>query len=130
MIYFTASNSALVFLDSLPTRQEFLARAGVLENSYAGMLMLNFYDEIFVYSKNLRDEYIKYYKIEYPEFSEFADAFCSIPSNVTPKIDSYFQRYPFIIHFGLPGFLEGGWDPDNDPGAVALPILLNTKIAK
>lgn len=130
MIYFTASNAALVFLKSLPTREEFLRRAGVRQNSYAEKLVLDFYDEIFVYSKNLREEYLKYYKMEYPKFAEFANSFSSIPSSVLPKIDRYFQRYEFIIHFGVPGYLEEYEYDELDVGAKALCELLNTKLAK
>jgi hypothetical protein len=130
MIYFTTSNAALAFLKSLPTRKEFLVRAGVRENSYAEELVLNLYDEIFVYSKNLREEYLKYYKIEYPKFSEFADSFSSIPSSVLPKIDQYFQSYAFIIHFGVPGYLEEDASAETDTGAKTLCVLLNTKLAK
>ena len=130
MIYFTASNAVLAFLKSLPTREEFLRRAGVRENSYAGELVRNLYDDVFVYSKNLREEYLKYYKIEYPKFSEFADSFSSIPSSVLPKIDNYFKSYAFIIHFGVPGYLEEHGYDESDVGAKMLCKLLNTKFAK
>ncbi len=130
MIYFTASNAVLAFLKSMPTREDFLRRAGVRENSYAGELVLNLYDDVFVYSKNLREEYLKYYKIEYPKFSEFADSFSSIPSSVLPKIDNYFKRYEFIIHFVVPYYLEENAGSETDSAAEILSVLLNTKLAK
>ena len=130
MIYFTASNAVLVFLKSLPTRDEFLRRAGVRENSYAGELVLNLYDELFVYSKNLREEYCKYYKIEYPSFSDFADSVSSIPPSVLPKIDTYFKRYTFIIHCSVPYYLEENAGSETDTASEILSVLLNTKIAK
>jgi hypothetical protein len=124
MIYFTASNAALVFLNSQPTRKQFLRRAGVHQNSYSGELMLNLYDDIFVYSKNLREVYLKYYKIEFPDFSEFADTFSSVPESLMPKINSYFGRYQLIIHFIVPGYLE------EETGAETLSRLLNTKLSQ
>lgn len=122
MIYPTASNAVLVLLKSRPTKAQFLQRAGVRQNTYAEELMLNLYDDIFVYSKNLREEYLKYYKIEYQKFSEFADAFSSIPESVMPKIDRYFRTYGFIIYFGVPGYLE------EESGAETVAHLLNTKV--
>jgi hypothetical protein len=122
MIYPTATNAVLVFLKSQPTRAQFLHRAGVRRNTYAEELMLNLYDDIFVHSKNLREEYLKYYKIEYPIFSEFADAFSSVPEFVMPKIDRYSRIYAFIIHFGLPGYLE------EESGVDTVAYLLNTKV--
>lgn len=124
MIYLTASNAALVFLNSRPTREQFLLRAGVRQNTYAADLVIDLYDDIFLYSKNLREEYLKYYRIEYPDFSEFADTFSSVPESVMPKINSYFDRYKLIIHFGVPGYLE------EDESAETLCRLLNTKFAK
>ncbi len=124
MIYLTASNAALAFLKSQPSRQQFLSRAKVRRNTYAAELLLNLFDEMFVYSKNLREEYLKYYKIEYPTFSEFADTFSNVPESVIPKLDGYFHRYELIIHFGIPGYLE------EDSGAETLCRLLNTKLAK
>jgi hypothetical protein len=124
MIYPTASNAVLVFLKSQPTREQFLRRADVRQNTYAAELMLNVYDDIFVHSKNLREEYLKYYKIEYPKFSAFADAFSNVPDSVMPKMDHYFQRYEFIIHFGVPGYLQ------EESGAKMLRHLLNTKLCK
>ena len=124
MIYSTAENAVLVFLKSQPTREQFLRRAGVRQNTYAAELVLDVYDDIFVHAKNLREEYLKYYKIEYPKFSEFADSFSRVPDSVMPKIDRYFQRYPFIIHVGVPGYL---WE---ETGAKTLSHLLNTKLSK
>ena len=124
MIYLTASNAVLILLKSQPTREQFLSRAGVRQNTYAAELVLDLYDDIFVYSKNLRDEYWKYYRIEYPKFSGFADAFSSVPDSVMPKIDRYFQSYKFIIHIRVPGYLE------EKAGAETLSRLLNTKLAK
>ncbi|MCX6938809.1 MAG: hypothetical protein NTU80_13130 [Verrucomicrobia bacterium] len=124
MIYPTASNAALVFLKSQPTREQFLRRAGVRQNTYAAELVLNLYDDIFVHSKNLREEYLKYYKIEYPKFSEFADTFSSVPDSVMPKIDRYFQLYELIIHVCVPSYLE------EDAGAETLGRLLRTKLSK
>jgi hypothetical protein len=130
MIYYTASNAVLVFLKSMPTRKEFLSRSGVRENSYAGELVLNLYDEVFVYSKNLREEYLKYYNIEYPNFTDFADSVCSIPTSLLPKIDNYFKRYAFIIHFGVPYYLEENAGSETDTASEILSALLNTKFAK
>src|SRR6476620_491018 len=118
MIYSVSDNRALAFLKSLPTQEQFLRRAGVRKNTYAEELMLNLYDDIFVHSKNLREEYLKYYKIEYPIFSEFADAFSSVPESVMPKIDRYSRIYGFVIYFGLPGYLE------DESGADTLAYLL------
>ena len=130
MIYFTASNAVLAFLKSLPTRDEVLHRAGVRQNSYAGELVLNLYDNIFVYSKNLREEYVKYYQIEYSKFSQFANAFSSVPESVMPEMDRHFQHYQFIIHFVLPGYLEEEPCLESDAGSDMLCRLLNTKLAK
>lgn len=124
MIYFTASNAALVFLKSKPTRGQFLRRAGVRHNTYAAELVLNLYEDIFSYAQNLREEYVKYYKIEYPKFSEFADAFSNVPDSVIPKIDRYFRHYELIIHFRVPGYLE------EDTDAETLSRLLRTKLFK
>lgn len=124
MIFSTASNAVLVFLKSQPTREQFLRRAGVRQNTYAAELISDLYDDIFVHSKNLREEYLKYYKIEYPKFSKFADAFSSVPESVMPRIDSYFQSYGFITHFRVPGYLE------DESGANKIAHLLNTKLAK
>lgn len=124
MIYQIASNSFLVFLKSQPTPAQFLRRAGVHQNTYAAELMLNLYSDVFIYTKNLREEYLKYYMIEYPKFSDFAKAFSSVPETVMPKIDGYFQTYGFIIHFSIPGYLEEG------SGTETLRQLLNIKTAK
>ena len=124
MMYLTADNKALAFLKSLPTREQFLHRAGVCQNSYAGELMIDLYQDIFVYSKNLREEYLKYYKIEYSKFSAFAEAFSSMPVSVMFKMDEYFESYCFIIHFFVPGYLQ------EESGLKTLSHILNTKLAK
>ncbi len=124
MIYSTASNAFLAFLKSQPTREEFLRRAGVRVDTYAAELVTELYDNIFIYSKNLREEYLKYYKIEYPKFSVFADTFSSVPEAVMPRIDGYFRSYEFIIHFSIPSYF------DHESGGETISRLLNTKLAK
>jgi len=125
MICATADNSYLLFLKKQPTRAEFLRVAGVLSGTYAEELMLGLYDDIFVYSGELRRQYLRYYTIEYARFSQFADALTGIPETLLPKIDEHFRKFEFIIHYrGAQEYLRG------DEGLETLGRLLRQKISR
>ena len=125
MIYPSASNTALAFLHSQPTREQFLKHTGVRANTYAAELTNELYDEVFIYSKNLRKEYLQYYSVEYPKFSQFASTFSSVPEGIMPKMDRYFQTYELIVHFYVPGYLQ-----DESPELKTLSQILNTNLAQ
>lgn len=56
-----------------PSLDEFLNLLSVAKDGLASQLIKPIYNQLFVFSKDLRAEYMKYYSIEYPTFSEYLE---------------------------------------------------------
>jgi len=107
MIVSTDDNSYLLFFKHRPTRAEFIRHAQVSRNSHAEEMMRGIYDDVFVYSTELRRQYLSYYAIEYPKFSQFVDAFTWILDGLLHNMDRHFSRYDSIIPYqNVPEYLR------------------------
>lgn len=108
MIISTHNNSYLLFFKRPPSRQEFLHRLRIRPGSHAEEMMSDIYAEVFVHSRELRRQYLRYYASEYPQFSQFVDVFADVPSARLSKMNAYFDRYDSIIWYrGVPNYLTG-----------------------
>lgn len=122
MIIATAENAYLLLIHQQPTKAGFLKRARVKPGTYADELMINIYDGIFHYSRELKREYQKYYAVEYPRFSEFVENFGLIPSNLFVQADHYYSCCSRIIHYH-----PHQWFLFGEEGLRLLARLLNLK---
>ena len=123
MIIATASNAYLLLLRQRPTKAAFVKRARVKRGTYAEELIGDIYDEIFRHCRELKREYQKYYTVEYPRFSAFAENFCWFPPDLLAHANYYYARYTHVIHYVThQEFLT------DDEGIQLLARLLNLKI--
>lgn len=61
----------IIFADSIKDKEQFLEDAKLAEGSYAAKIFGGVYDNITKYSIDLKDEYSKYYQVEYSDFETF-----------------------------------------------------------
>lgn len=75
-----------------PSFEEFLKMLSISSTkTLAAKLLEPVYQQIFVYSKNLRDEYVRYYSVEYLTIGEYLE----ICHNVTLSDDELGKQYIF-----------------------------------
>ena len=63
----------ILALNIKPTFEEFLEFLSIERNGLAAQLFEPVYRQFFVHSKDLKEEYNKYYSIEYSTFSDYLD---------------------------------------------------------
>ena len=123
MIIATSSNSYLLLLRRPISKDIFLKRAGVSKGTYAAELMENIYNDIFLHQRELKHYYQKYFAIEYPTFSLFADNFELIPTEVIALADRHYDDYALLIHY-----VAAEWFLYDEEGLRLLASLLKLKI--
>jgi len=58
-----------------PTFEEFLGFLSIKMGSLGSQLFEPVYKQIFIFSKDLKSEYVKYYSVEYPTLSEYIEIY-------------------------------------------------------
>jgi len=62
----------------VPNDVEFLGALGIRPNGLAAQLFKSVYDRFFVFSTDLRDQYERYYCVEYPDFETYLAVACDV----------------------------------------------------
>ncbi len=103
----------MLCLPALVDQRTFLQRAKVKPGSYAGELMANLHEGIFGRSLELKQDFAKYYAIEYVSFDKYLRKRFLLSSEVAGKVGKEFSRSRQIIHFH-PGycFIEDDYGRD------------------
>ena len=88
----------------------FLRRARTKSGTYAGDLMARLYEGIFHRSLELRQDYAKYYSVEYTSFAEYLSKRFLFPEDVTLKLIPQYSRSAGIFYFNSGySFLEADY---------------------
>ena len=71
-MYKISSDGYILLAQSkIPTFDNFLRLVGVLSGSFASKVLQGVYNNIYVWSEDLKREYFSYYSIEYDSFERF-----------------------------------------------------------
>ena len=92
-------HSFVLCLPGLVTRANFLRRAKVRPDSYAGELVTSVHDAIFRHSLELKRDYGEYYRLEYAMFGEYLKRRFLFPPEIADKCSEQFQRSELMIYF-------------------------------
>ena len=60
-------------LNIKPSLEEFLGGLAIKNGGLAAQLFKPIYEQFFVYSQDIKEEYVKYYSIEYPTLGEYIE---------------------------------------------------------
>ncbi len=104
------SQQYFVCVKSRIPKVAFLHRARVKRGTYAGEMLANLYDAIFIRSLELKHDYCTYYQREYSMFAEYLRKRLLVPMELVERIDTQFSRSTMIFDFH-PGyfFLHGDY---------------------
>ena len=80
-------------------KKTFLHRAKVKPGTYAGDLLAGVYDAIFHRSLELKRDYVEYYAVEYPTFSEYLRKRFRFTADTIRKISDQQSGSRQIIYF-------------------------------
>jgi len=93
----------------VPTEVQFLHRARVRQDSYAGRLMSELYHRLFDISLELKRDYSTYYEVEYATFAQYLRKRHLLSKSEATELSARYARAAAIIRFGrLYTFMEEG----------------------
>ncbi|OGW41165.1 MAG: hypothetical protein A2Y97_02920 [Nitrospirae bacterium RBG_13_39_12] len=98
MIFDYAEYSYFIVLNKTVNKKQFLKKAQVESNSFAGELMARIYDALTCEIVNVVDEYRKYYAREYVTFEEFLYKKYSIDEKLIKDISKEMARNKVLYH--------------------------------
>lgn len=80
-------------------RDRMLARAQVVERSYAYRLIDVLHEHIFIQSLDIKADYIAYFSREYTSFGEYLKRRARFPSEIVTKTEQILEESTGIYHF-------------------------------
>ena len=95
-------------LDIRPSFEEFLDFLCITKKGLAAQLFEPVYAQIFTYSRNIKEEYFRYYSIEYPTLSDFVE----ICHDTRLSEDELDKKYIFKFKNRCP-LTDPDYDTDN-----------------
>lgn len=108
MIHVLSEDNYLIGLNTFPCREEFMARCGVAEGTYAGRIALRIFFTLTRYTLDLKREYSLYYEPEYATFSEFVIVNHGVPEDLAQTLNQYYQDFEMVLDFEpYQGILHG-----------------------
>jgi len=103
----------IISLESTVPESVCLQRAGVRPGSYAASLVSRWYEQIFIDSLNLKDDFDRFYKIEYSNFAVYLHKRHLFSCDDIAQIEKEYLRSKVIIHYTQPAsFFEDGIGED------------------
>jgi hypothetical protein len=100
-------------LRRVPTEAQFLERAKVLPNSYAGRLISKLYHRLFSISLELKRDYLRFYEVEYATFEQYLRKRHLLNKEDASELNARYTKAAAIIRFGrLYTFMEEGAGAD------------------
>jgi hypothetical protein len=100
-------------LRRVPTETQFLDRAKVLPNSYAGRLISKLYHRLFSTSLELKRDYSTFYEVEYATFEKYLRKRHLLNKEDARELNARYAKAAAIIRFGrLYTFMEEGAGAD------------------
>jgi hypothetical protein len=97
----------------VPTEAQFLERAKVLPDSYAGRLISKLYYRLFSISLELKRDYSTFYEVEYPTFEQYLRKRHLLNKEDASELNARYAKAAAIIRFGrLYTFMEEGAGAD------------------
>jgi hypothetical protein len=109
----TQREEYIIAVHHVPTEEEFLRRARVRPDSYAGRLMSKLFARLFSISLELKRDYATYYQTEYQTFALYLRKRHLLSLQDAQQLETRHQHASAIIHFGrLYTFMEEGMGAD------------------
>lgn len=95
----TWNDSYLIGINTLIDEATFLSKAKVKSGTYAGELLTNLYNEIFIQSLELKRDYLDYYSLEYDSFDKYIRKQFLFTPEIVSAVNNQFGKCCQIIYF-------------------------------
>lgn len=86
-------NELMLPLNVKPSFDNFLSILSITNKGLAAQLIEPVYKQFFVYSKDIKREYVKYYSIEYPTLSEYIEIYHNVKLSEENLGKKYIFKY-------------------------------------